>query len=145
MLNHSFPKERNTERALYVTSASPCTISQTVGTILGEWHTMKIRTIIMETRASLSSLFLRESWPVLNMLMERGLIIVFTIQLRTSEQQQDNLPACCRLPCSDKIEGSREGQRQRQDDPREHRPMESGVMSTSWQRTWAFGIELTLT
>ena len=44
----------------------------------------------------------------------------------TSEQQQDNLPACCRLPCSDKIGGSREGQRQRQDGPRERRPMECG-------------------
>ena len=40
----------------------------------------------------------------------------------TSEQQQDNLPACCKLPCSDKTEGSGEERRQRQDDPRERRP-----------------------
>ena len=40
----------------------------------------------------------------------------------TSEQQQDNLPACCILPCSDKTEESREERRQRQDDPTERKP-----------------------
>ena len=75
----------------------------------------------METRARRSSLFLRESWPVL----EREWTIdrfEDSAAYFTSEQQQDNLPTCCKLPCSDKTEGSREERRQRLDDPRERRP-----------------------
>ena len=74
----------------------------------------------METRASRSSLFLRESWPVLE---EEWTIDRFEDSAAnfTSGQQQDNLPACCKLPCSDKTEGSREERRQRRDDPRERR------------------------
>ena len=43
---------------------------------------MKIKTIIMETRASRSSLFLRESWPVLDNLVESSIEDKLMIQQR---------------------------------------------------------------